>query len=217
MPLLKICGLRLPDQAAAVAALGVDAIGVIAVKASPRFLAAELRPALFEAVATTRPQCRRVVVVADPSPEQVEEILSARGHQVIQLHGGESVAFCTALRRQWDGEIWKALRIRTPADLALASSYGDVVDGLLLDAWQPDQLGGTGQRLPLDWLAEFSPKPPWWLAGGITPERVSTVLSQVNPTGLDASSGVEVSPGDKDLQRVADLVAAVRQGRSPLR
>ena len=214
MPLLKICGLRHPDQAAAVAALGVDAIGVIAVPASPRYLAAELRPALFEAVAATRPQCRRVLVVADPSPEQVEELLLERGHQVVQLHGGESVAFCADLRRRWDGEIWTALRIRTAAYLALATSYVDVVDGLLLDAWQPDQLGGTGQRLPLEWLEDFSPKQPWWLAGGITPERVASVLRQVNPAGLDASSGVERSPGDKDLERVEALVAAVRQGES---
>jgi phosphoribosylanthranilate isomerase len=104
---------------------------------------------------------------------------------------------------------WKALRIRSARDLEAAAAYAQVVDALLLDAWVPDQLGGTGHRLPLEWLEGFRPPCPWWLAGGITPERVPGVLAAVRPDGLDASSGVEDGPGCKNLDRVAQLVAAV--------
>jgi phosphoribosylanthranilate isomerase len=86
------------------------------------------------------------------------------------------------------------------------------VDALLLDAWVPDQLGGTGHRIPLEWLDHWQAPLPWWLAGGMAAERVSAVLERLSPDGIDASSGVERAPGDKDLDRVAQLVQAVRHG-----
>ena len=116
--------------------------------------------------------------------------------------------------------LWKALRIRAQADLEQAEAYAAVVDALLLDAWVPDQLGGTGHRIPMEWLEAFRPRLPWWLAGGITPERLPKALQALAaapPVGVDASSGVERAPGDKDLARVEQLVAAVaafRQDRS---
>ena len=209
-PLLKVCGLRDPDQARAVAALGVDALGVIGVAASPRHVEPAARSALFEAVAAERPGCLRVLVVADPSEADLPRLDASAAHQVVQLHGSESPRRCRELRQRLPGLLWwKALRIRTPADLELAGSYAGEVDALLLDAWVPDQLGGTGHRLPLEWLRQFRPSVPWWLAGGITPERVPEVLHELRPDGLDASSGVEDAPGVKNLQRVAALVAAV--------
>jgi phosphoribosylanthranilate isomerase len=220
-PLLKICGLRDPAQAAAVAQLGVDAIGVIGVPGSPRFLEAEQRPALFAAMRAAAPGCLGVLVVADPLEQQWPQLELGQGHAVVQLHGSETPQLCGQLRSRLGCEIWKALRIRRPEDLQRAADYAPVVDALLLDAWVPDQLGGTGHRIPIDWLQGFTPVLPWWLAGGIRAERVPGLLTQLDPTGLDASSGVERSPGDKDLDQVAELVAAVRvaglAGPSPSR
>ena len=212
--LLKVCGLRLAQQAAAVAALGADAIGVIAVPQSPRWLAPEHRLALFEAVGAARPGCLGVLVVADPAEAELPQLGPAAGHQVLQLHGGETPQRCAELRERLGPELilWKALRIRRQADLELAEAYATVVDALLLDAWVPDQLGGTGHRIPIEWLEGFRPALPWWLAGGITPERLPGALQALKaalPAGVDASSGVERAPGDKDLDRVAQLVAAV--------
>ena len=220
-PLLKICGLRDPAQAAAVAQLGVDAIGVIGVPGSPRFLEAEQRPALFAAMRAAAPGCRGVLVVADPLEQQWPQLELGQGHAVVQLHGSETPQLCGQVRSRLGCEIWKALRIRRPEDLQRAVDYAPVVDALLLDAWVPDQLGGTGHPIPIEWLQGFTPVLPWWLAGGIRAERVPGLLSQLGPTGLDASSGVERSPGDKDLDQVAALVAAVRvaglAGPSPSR
>lgn len=210
MTLLKICGLRQPPQARAVAELGVDAIGVIAVSGSPRHLEPALRPALFEAVRQVRPQCRRVLVVADPGPGDLAALEPDRGHDVIQLHGEESPELCLALRQRFGLPLWKALRVRHPDQLEACHAWSGVVDALLLDAWLPDQLGGTGHPIPPEWLLDFSPTLPWWLAGGVTPERAPALLRQLRPTGLDASSGVEEAPGLKNLPRVAALVEAVR-------
>jgi phosphoribosylanthranilate isomerase len=113
------------------------------------------------------------------------------------------------LRQSLGVKVWKALRLRERADLTQAILYAQHVDGLLLDAWAADQLGGTGQRLPLEWLQGFKPAVPWWLAGGIASNVLPEILSRVRPDGLDVSSAVEKSPGDKDLDRVADLVRAI--------
>lgn len=191
------------------ARLGVGAIGVIAVAGTPRFLAAEQRPALFTAVRDAAPGCRGVLVVADPDDGQLAELAPERGHAVLQLHGQESPERCRRLRQQLGVDLWKALRIRTPADLERAADYADVVDALLLDAWVPDQLGGSGHRLPIDWLEGFAPPLPWWLAGGLRADRVAAVRQRLSPSGLDASSGVERAPGDKDLAQVQALVTAV--------
>ncbi len=209
-PLLKICGLRDPDQAAAVAALGADAIGVIAVVGSPRFVAPGARPELFAAVHRAAPACLGVLVVANPPNSALPELGPGQGHQVVQLHGDESPQRCAELRH-WlpHSSLWKALRIRSRDDLQRVDAYRGVVDAILLDAWAASQLGGTGQRLPLDWLADFDPGLPWWLAGGITPETAPEALEMLRPHGLDASSGVEHSPGHKDLDRVAALIATL--------
>jgi phosphoribosylanthranilate isomerase len=190
----------------------VDAIGVIAVASSPRYVPPDLRPGLFAAVAATRPECRRVLVVADPNDEELGQLGAAGGHQVVQLHGEETVARCSQLRETLEAELWKALRIRTPADLERAGAYAGVVDALLLDAWVPGQLGGTGHPIPRQWLRRFTFPQPWWLAGGISPETVAGILAELQPYGLDASSGVEEAPGRKNLERVEALVAAVRAG-----
>jgi phosphoribosylanthranilate isomerase len=215
-PLLKVCGLRTADQARAVAALGVDALGVIAVPSSPRFVAPAERPQLFEAMAAGGARCRGVLVVADPSDEELQPLHAEGGHRIVQLHGAETPRRCRELRSRVPGlQWWKALRIRTPEDLDRAGDYAGAVDALLLDAWVPDQLGGSGQRLPLAWLREFRPELPWWLAGGITPERVATILNALQPHGLDVSSGVESAAGVKDLRRVEALVAAVSASTDP--
>lgn len=209
MPLLKICGLRQPDQAAAIAGMGVAAIGVIAVESSPRFVPPERRAELFLAAKTARPACLGVLVVADPQAADLDWLGSGRGHDILQLHGQESAERCRELRQSLGVKVWKALRLRDRSDLNRAADYAHHVDGLLLDAWAADQLGGTGQRLPLAWLQGFKSEVPWWLAGGIASDALPEILARARPDGLDVSSAVEKSPGDKDLEGVAKLVRAV--------
>ena len=203
-----------PPQAAAVTELGANAIGVIAARRSARFLPPDQRPALWEAVAGTNPNCCRVLVVVNPSDRELESLRPEQGHQLLQLHGEETPERCQQLRAELGLPLWKALRIRSAADLKRAEAYSAVVDGLLLDAWSDSAHGGTGERLPLQWLQGFEPLLPWWLAGGIAPSNAREALEQLaqqglTPTGLDASSGVEQAPGLKDLQLVEALIKAV--------
>ncbi|MCT0200451.1 phosphoribosylanthranilate isomerase [Synechococcus sp. CS-1325] len=210
VPLLKICGLRRSDQAVAVASSGADAVGVIAVEGSPRWLEPPLRPGLFAALHQSSSHCLGVLVVADPGDDELDSLRPEQGgHDVVQLHGRESPQRCRQLAEQLGCPLWKALRVRQPADLQRVMAYAGAVDAVLLDAWVPDQLGGSGQRIPIEWLSGFQPAMPWWLAGGISPENVAAVLAAVQPDGLDVSSSVELAPGLKDLGRVSQLIEAI--------
>jgi phosphoribosylanthranilate isomerase len=72
-------------------------------------------------------------------------------------------------------------------------------------------LGGTGKTLDWQVLQSFRPDLPWFLAGGLTPDNLLTALTQIHPHGIDLSSGVERSPGDKDLDKVALLFSRINQ------
>ena len=112
---LKICGLTSPAQAAAVAEMGVDALGVIAATNSARFLPAAKRLELWGAVATANPSVLRVLVLVNPSNDQLDELRPEAGHQCLQLHGEESVERCAELQNELKLPIWKALRLRSSA------------------------------------------------------------------------------------------------------
>ena len=125
----------------------------------------------------------------------------------MQLHGEESPDFCRQLRKLLPNkiEIIKAFRIKTAQSLEDLDCYQDVVDTFLLDAYHPQMLGGTGKTLDWQDLEEFKPAKPWMLAGGLTPDNILDALGRLQPDGIDLSSGVERSPGDKDLDKVALL------------
>jgi phosphoribosylanthranilate isomerase len=97
-------------------------------------------------------------------------------------------------------------------DLQSAMGYVNHVDRLLLDAYHPKQLGGTGKTLDWQAIQQFRPGCPWLLAGGLTPDNIQAALQIVQPDGIDLSSGVERCPGDKDLTKVAQLFKALQQG-----
>lgn len=213
---LKICGLTNGDQASAIAAMGVQAIGVIGVADTPRFVDPARRRGIFGRLTDEHPLLQRVWVVADCSDQDLERGLTGDGRpSVVQLHGEESPQRCAELRQRYpDVQWWKALRLRGRDDLDQLDRYAIGVDALLLDAWSPTQLGGTGHRLDPSWLGlvdeRINSAVPWWLAGGISAEWVPTLLNAARPFGLDASSRLERSPGIKDLGLVEELVEALR-------
>ena len=85
------------------------------------------------------------------------------------------------------------------------------IDAILIDAWDANSLGGTGNRVPLELLLNKNFKSPWILAGGISAEIITEIFSKINPDGIDASSRLEISPGIKDLKKVESLVREIRE------
>ncbi|USR93225.1 phosphoribosylanthranilate isomerase [Phormidium yuhuli AB48] len=199
---IKICGITQASQGRAIVQAGATALGFISVKASPRYIS----PKEIARISQDLPPCDRIGVVANASREEIVELARQAPLTGIQLHGNESPEFCQTLRQQLPGlELIKALRIRQTSDLEQSDRYQAVVDSLLLDAYHPQQLGGTGQTLDWQALRSFEPAIPWFLAGGLTPDNITQALTQLHPQGIDLSSGVERSPGDKDLDKVHAL------------
>ncbi len=200
---VKICGITQPEQSIAIASLGATALGFICVPSSPRYVTtSQIRAAVAELPANID----TIGVFANASIPEINQIVVDSGLTGVQLHGDESPDFCYHLRQYLPKvEIIRALRIRSIEHLDTTADYTKYVDTLLLDAYHPQQLGGTGKTLDWTMLEQFSPSCPWFLAGGLTADNILEALSQVNPSGIDLSSGVERTPGDKDLDKVAKL------------
>jgi phosphoribosylanthranilate isomerase len=148
----------------------------------------------------------RIGVFANSRKEEICQIAADAGLTGVQLHGDEAPEFCHQLRSLLPNiEIIKALRVKSEEGLAQAESYCNWADTLLLDAYDPQMLGGTGKTLDWNTLRQFQPGCPWLLAGGLTPDNVIDALNRLSPSGIDLSSGVERAPGDKDLDKVAKL------------
>ncbi|WP_287129664.1 phosphoribosylanthranilate isomerase [Candidatus Cyanaurora vandensis] len=206
---IKICGLTQAEQCQAVARLGVHALGFICVPSSPRFVPPDR---LFELLQELPPFLTRVGVFADSPLIEIVQQVRATGLNAVQLHGQESPEDCRELCQALPGvEIIRAIRLQSPDQLVTLIPYWPHISAVLLDAYQPGQLGGTGQPLAWSTLVHFQPPKPWVLAGGLTPENISTALTTLNPAGIDVSSGVESDPGIKDLTRVRHLLEVIHQ------
>ncbi len=212
---VKICGITQVDQGIAIAQSGAAALGYICVAQSPRYVTPENIASIISAVNDKHPQVKHFGVFANEGIAKMIAIARSTNLTTLQLHGNETPALCQLLRDALEMselssvQLVKALRIRGASDLEEVCRYTPHIDMLLLDAYHPDQLGGTGK--PLDWqaLQSFSPSCPWFLAGGLNPDNVLSALSQLSPNGIDLSSGVERSPGDKDMEKVRNLFAKV--------
>jgi phosphoribosylanthranilate isomerase len=199
---VKICGItNLADAQTAVEA-GADALGFNFYDKSPRCVS--LKTAV-EISKQLPPFVMRVGVFVNASEDFVLRAIGEAGLTMLQFHGDEPPEFCT----QFGLMSMKAFRIRDAESLKKIPDYP--TDAYLLDAFSSTTLGGTGEKF--NWgLAVEAQKfgKPIFLAGGLTPENVAEAVRKVRPFGVDVSSGVEISPGRKDADRVRTFISAVR-------
>lgn len=199
---VKICGITtLPDAIAAVRA-GADALGFMFYEQSSRRLSIEAAAAIARELP---PFVAKVGVFVDPARESVKEAIAKCHLSAVQLHGTESPDFCCSL----DAAVIKAFRMQGPASLDQLVNYP--TSAWLLDSYVPNQPGGTGERF--NWELAVKAKAfgrPIVLAGGLTPENVASAVEQVQPYGVDVSSGVESAPGKKDAGKMRAFVAAAK-------
>ncbi len=197
----KICGVTSVEQALACVALGADAIGVNLIRSSPRHTNAEMARAIARAVGA---RALVVAVIADLSIDAMRALQQGTGIGCLQLHGDELPEAVSALQPH----AYKAVRVATAADVAVADAMpGEYV---LVDAKVEGLLGGTGQRVDPSLVTGLARRRRVVLAGGLTPENVAKAVATVRPYCVDVASGVESSPGVKDLARVEAFIAAAR-------
>ena len=210
---IKICGITKTSQARSIAQLRVNAIGIIGVKNSPRFVPEEECIKIFNEIEKVSLSIEKVFVIANEKLETIKSIINRSiKPSVIQLHGNESVDYCNELKKEFPKiKLWKAFRLKSIDDLINVSKYEGNIDAILLDAWDEKSLGGTGNRIPIELLINKTFKTPWILAGGISAEIIPEIFSKLRPDGIDASSLLEISPGIKDLDKVKSLVQVIRE------
>jgi len=199
---VKICGVTNARDARLAARLGADAIGFNLYRGSPRFV----KPARIKAiVAALPPFVTTVGVFVNESPDTVTEICRACDLDAAQLHGDESPATVDAVRGV---RRIKAIRVAGPRNVAQCGRYQ--VEAFLLDAYVPDQHGGTGCTFNWELVRDAAQYGPVILAGGLTPENVSDAIRIAAPYAVDVASGVESEPGKKDKERMTTFIRAAR-------
>jgi phosphoribosylanthranilate isomerase len=203
LTVVKICGITNLEDALGAVAAGADALGFNFYPASPRYIA----PAAARAIiAHLPPKTLTVGVFVNEPRERLLETVSATGIAAVQLHGDESPAYCETL-----GETFVIKALRVGADFDVAETQRYAVGAVLLDAADRKVRGGTGKVI--DWSVARAAREQvakLFLAGGLSHENVREALIAVNPYAVDACSGLELTPGRKDSERVRWFVAAVR-------
>ena len=210
---VKICGLTRPDEALACARMGADAIGLVFYPKSPRHIAPRQAGAICRQLP---PHVKTVAVCVDMPSEEILALASECGFGTVQLHGRETPQKVARLT-QAGLRVIKALFTNRPPEIALAPKY-EAAAAFLVECGQGRLPGGNARtwnwHLP---LALFG-KQPAILAGGLAPENIRQALRVSQPDAVDVSSGVEASPGRKDLQKVQAFISAVKgdPGSKPL-
>lgn len=204
---VKICGITRGDEAAAIVAAGADAIGINFWPGSKRFIApADAAPWLRELAGAVP----RVAVTVNASDDELRALRESGAVDWMQLHGDETPDRVRSLTRE-GLPVFKAMGVRDPATLETAAAFDSPT--LLLDAYAPGAYGGSGATM--DWALGAEAVRRWpgrqiVLAGGLAPENVAAAVRQVRPAAVDVASGVESSPGRKDLEKVRAFIEAVR-------
>ena len=196
----KVCGItRLGDALHAVEH-GATAVGFIFWPRSPRYIAPEQAAAIVRELPNG---VAAVGVFVDQPIDEIRRAAATSGVTTIQLHGGEPPELAAAL--QWP--VWRAA---TLADIDSVLDEWPSGTTLLLDAHDPVRRGGTGQAIDWTRAADVAARRRIVLAGGLTPDNVGTAIASVRPFGVDVSSGVEASPGVKDLEKMTRFLAGAR-------
>jgi phosphoribosylanthranilate isomerase len=203
---IKICGQTQPDDAAACAEAGADTIGIVFHAASPRHVEP---PRARNIVSALPPGFPVVGVFADSPADTVARIADEAGIHIVQLHGREddaAIAFLLARGLR----VIKVLKTIGP-DLLRESQALPPECGILVECGKGPLPGGNAAAWNWAEAVPLAAVRPFALAGGLTPENVEPAVLAAHPSAVDLSSGVEYSPGRKNLEKSRQLVDNVRR------
>jgi len=207
---IKICGVTQVSEAVAIARLGAEALGLNFYPSSPRHLDLATADAILRELP---PAVEAVgVFVNQPLREIAVHVQPLARLRTIQWHGPQP-----EIEVPEPYQLIPAFAVRDLDSLRLVAEYlercrasGRLPRAILVDAHVPGQHGGTGRTAPWELLESFQPGVPLILAGGLTPDNVAEAVRRVRPWAVDVASGVESSPGRKDLDKVRRFIANAR-------
>jgi len=213
---VKIEGLRDPSTALKIAQMGADAIGMVFAE-SPRWVSPDQARAIVDCLPVW---VATVGVFVNADPATINRVVERTRIGYVQLHGDEDPDVVGLINRP----CIKAFRIRDESWLAEVRSWLGAckarsnVQAVLLDAYDPKLRGGTGESFNWQLVSDaraagaMAGLDPIILAGGLDAACVNTAIEIVKPWAVDVASGVEKSPGVKDMKKVEDFIRATREG-----
>ncbi len=200
---VKICGITRRQDAEYIARMGIDALGLVFYSPSPR----AVNIAQAQTVIDHLPPFVSVIALfANAQAAEIKTCLRALSIDMLQFHGDESAAYC----EQFNKPYIKAVRMKDDVDLIDAATCYASASAILLDSYQPNIPGGTGQVF--DWSLINKIDKPIILAGGLNAANVAMAISQVCPYAVDVSGGVEKSKGIKDPEKISAFMQEVGRG-----
>jgi phosphoribosylanthranilate isomerase len=203
---VKICGITNVEDGVAATEAGADVLGFVFYEPSPRYIAIS---EAAEIIRQLPPLTVKAGVFVNAPEELVMRAISECSLNILQFHGDEPPEYCT----QFGLMSVKAVRVRDVESIQLLANYS--TDAWLLDTYSPSRAGGTGETFNWDLAIEARGMGrPIFLAGGLTPDNVAEAIRYVAPFGVDVSSGVEQSPGRKDLRKVKAFIQAAKTALS---
>jgi phosphoribosylanthranilate isomerase len=200
--------LSTPETAAAAVEAGAAFVGFVFFDKSPRNVSVEQAMALALAIP---PGVVKVALTVNASDALLTKLTESVALDMLQLHGNESLERVADVQARFRLPVMKALGVADESDLLAVEAYAAVADQILIDAKPPKNSvlpGGNG--LAFDWrlMAGRRFACPWMLAGGLTPENVAEAISLTGARQVDVSSGVESSPGVKDIAAISAFIEA---------
>ncbi|MBK5280332.1 MAG: phosphoribosylanthranilate isomerase [Bacteroidia bacterium] len=207
---LKVCGMCHAENISKVADLEPDYLGFIFYPKSKRFVGDD-----FEISGQLSRSIKRVGVFVNEKTEVILGLASKHGLDFIQLHGDESVTQCIELKQNRLGII-KAFSIDDQFNFDMVNAYKPVVDYFLFDT-KSESYGGTGKAFNWRLLNQYDQQVPFFLSGGLSASNMKQTkdIMKMNLHGLDINSGVEVSPGVKDVDKIKELNTILDQIEIP--
>ncbi len=208
---VKICGIANETDARAAADAGAELLGFVFYPPSPRYVSPSRAREIVAEIRKRDLALRTVGVFVNEPLETVRAAMEIAQLDLAQLHGAETPTMLQALQPR----AYKALAARDAESArALVETFRAAAHGaapaFLVDA-PPAQLpGGNGSRADWTIAREIARAFPILLAGGLTGENVQAAITQVQPWGVDVSSGVERAPGLKDHRKLRAFIARAK-------
>lgn len=197
---IKICGITRLEDALHVEKTGLWAVGFIFAENTPRYIDPEKAAKISEKLSD---RIEKIGVFLNASVDKILQVSQLVGLSKIQLHGDEPPEFCLEVAQKTGKEVIKAIRLGNEDDLRLIEPYKNSVSYILVDGYCEKSYGGTGKTC--DWKTAkkaHSYDLPIILAGGLNPDNILQAYEEVQPYALDLSSGVEISKGIKNLEKI---------------
>ena len=204
MTRIKICGITNLDDGLEAIAAGVDALGFVFVPNTPRYITPSQAKLVIKQLP---PFITNVGLFVDSEIDEIEDIVNHCKLDAVQLHGNESPEMCSQISLQT--KVIKSFHVKKELQVLRNEIANYRVAAYLLDTFIKGKAGGTGQTF--DWRIAEGLSQRIILAGGLTPDNIGTAIAQLQPYGVDVSSGVEKSPGKKDTNKIYSFVRQVRK------